>query len=363
VTTSGTDLPAPDRPVMAADLRADDTAWDRFAAEASAPSFLQATPWATVKRPNGWRSARIAVDTNAGPIGAQVLVRHPRFLPKGFGYAARGPVATGAIDAAALRAFTSAARSAAAGLGIAHLRIDPELEDPDASLAAALRAEGWRPAPDIQPASTRIIDLDRPEEEVWGDVRKKARQLVRRAERDGVTVVAGGEERILDAYRVLAGTMARVGLPSRSSGFFRDLWTAFAPHDRAMLLLAEGSNGEVLSASFLVGWGPRIVALYGGTTPEGRDRNAKYALNWEVLRRSREAGYRMYDAWGLPNEGVANFKAGWGGREVRYVGAWDLVVDPLGRRLFESAVRGRAMVGRLRRRVGGRRVDDSSDGA
>ena len=50
----------------AAELRTDDAAWDRFVADASAPSFLQATPWAAVKRPNGWRAARIVVDAPSG---------------------------------------------------------------------------------------------------------------------------------------------------------------------------------------------------------------------------------------------------------------------------------------------------------
>src|SRR5512132_1746992 len=117
----------------AAALRTDDAAWNEVVAASSAPSFLQATPWAAVKRPNGWRAARIVVDGGAGigPLGAQVLVRHPRPLPKGFGYAARGPIAGVPVDAAVLRVFTDAARGAAKGLGIAHLRIDPEVEDPD----------------------------------------------------------------------------------------------------------------------------------------------------------------------------------------------------------------------------------------
>jgi lipid II:glycine glycyltransferase (peptidoglycan interpeptide bridge formation enzyme) len=341
-------------------IRTDDAAWDRFVAEAAAPSFLQATPWGVVKRPNGWRPARVVVDAAQGPVGAQVLVRHPRPLPKGFGYAARGPLSGVPLDAESLRAFGDAARLAAPGLGIAHLRIDPELEDSDGSIAASLRDAGWRPAPDIQPPTTRVIDLDRPEEAIWADVRKKTRQLVRRAERDGVVVVSGGLERIPDLHRVLATTMERVGLPFRTVGFYSDLWSAYAATDRAMLLLAE-ADGEVLSASLLIGWGPRIVALYGGTTPAGRRLEAKYALNWEVLRRARAAGYRTYDAWGLPNEGIAFFKAGWGGREVRYVGAWDLVVDPAGAALFERAVRARAIVGRLRRRLAGGLVQDSGE--
>lgn len=333
----------------AAELRTDDAAWNSFVAGSSAPSFLQATPWALVKRPNGWRSARIVVDGPAGPVGGQVLVRHPRPLPKGFGYAARGPVAGGTLDAAVLGAFTEAVRRAAAGLGIAHLRIDPELEGPDGSVAATLRDLGWRPAPDIQPRKTRIVDLTRTEDELLADLRKKTRQSLHRAQDDGSTVISAGPDRLPDFHRTLAGTMDRVGLPFRTVAFFRDLWDAYAPHGQAMLLLAETPEGEVVSGTFLVGWGPRIVALYGGTTAEGRKRNSKYLVNWEAFRRAKAAGYQLYDLWGLPNEGITYFKAGWGGRQVDYVGAWDLVVDPLGARVFESAVQLRATIGRLRR--------------
>lgn len=340
--------------LRAAELRTDDAAWDGFVAAASAPSFLQATPWAAVKRPNGWRSARIVVDTAGGSVGAQVLVRHPRPLPKGFGYAARGPVTPGTLDAAALGAFTDAARRAAAGLGIAHLRIDPELGDPDGSVAMALRSLGWRLAPDIQPRSTRIIDLARTEEELLADLRKKTRQSLHRAQDENLRVISAGAERIPDLHRALSGTMDRVGLPFRTVGFFRDLWAAYAGAGQAMLLLAETASGEVISATLLVGWGSRLVALYGGTTAEGRRLNAKYLVNWEAIRRAKAAGYAQYDLWGLPNEGIAYFKSGWGGRQVDYVGAWDLVIDPVGARLFEIAVRARASLARLRRRMSGR---------
>ncbi len=333
----------------AAELRVDDAAWNRFVAESSAPSFLQATPWGVVKRPNGWRSARIVVDGSGGPVGAQVLVRHPRPLPKGFGYAARGPISKGRLDADALGAFTEAARRAAAGLGIAHLRMDPELEDPDGAVAATLRELGWRPAPEIQPHSTRVIDLTRTEEELLADLRKKTRQSLHKAQDDGSTVITADRDRLPDFHRTLAGTMDRVGLPFRSVGFFRDLWDAYALAGQAMLLLAQTPEGEVVSGTFLVGWGPRIVALYGGTNAEGRKRNSKYLVNWEAFRRAKAAGYQLYDLWGLPNEGITYFKAGWGGREVQYVGAWDLVVDPLGARIFETAVQARATIARLRR--------------
>ena len=119
----------------------------------------------------------------------------------------------------------------------------------------------------------------------------------------------------------------------------------------------RGPNGTPSSPARSSGHGlmgmHERVALYGGTNEEGRKRNSKYLVNWEAFRRAKAAGYERYDLWGLPNEGITYFKAGWGGREVQYVGSWGLVVDPLGARIFETAVQARATIGRLRRLGGG----------
>ena len=65
-------------------------------------------------------------------------------------------------------------------------------------------------------------------------------------------------------------------------------------------------------------------------TAAGADSRANYLLKWEAIRSSREAGATSYDLWGLATGGIAHFKTGFGGREVRYIGAWDLVLSRLG---------------------------------
>jgi hypothetical protein len=52
--------------------------------------------------------------------------------------------------------------------------------------------------------------------------------------------------------------------------------------------------------------------------------------------------------WGLSHEGIEQFKSGFGGREIRYVGAWDFVLDPAGRLAFDTAQAMQDRVGRLR---------------
>ena len=320
-------------------------------AAASAPSFLQATPWAAVKAPNGWRPARIGATAGGGLVGAQVLIRRLGPLPLGFGYAARGPVAAGAVDERALAAFTRAAKARLRSLGASHLRIDPELEDPDGRIAATLRELGWRPAPAIQPASTRVLDLARDEEAIWQDIHRKWRQSITKGGRDEARAVPAGIERLGEFYAIHAETMARVGLPARPEASFRALYEAYDRAGRAHLSFMETADGQATATILLLGWGNRIVDLYGGTTDDGRRTRANYTIKWEAIKAAIAAGYTWYDLWGLPSDAVSDFKSGWGGREVHWIGAWDLVLNPIGRGVFETAVAARRQWLRLRRGV------------
>jgi lipid II:glycine glycyltransferase (peptidoglycan interpeptide bridge formation enzyme) len=84
-------------------------------------------------------------------------------------------------------------------------------------------------------------------------------------------------------------------------------------------------------------------------TTVGADLRANYLLKWDAIRRSREAGATTYDLWGLAHPGIAHFKAGFGGREVGYIGAWDLDLDRVGRRVFDLAVGTRRRIRAARR--------------
>ena len=117
-------------------------------------------------------------------------------------------------------------------------------------------------------------------------------------------------------------------------------------------------DGEPQATLLLVRCGPRVVEPYGGMTAAGADSRANYLLKWEAIRSSREAGATSYDLWGLATGGIAHFKTGFGGREVRYIGAWDLVLSGVGRRAYDVAQRGRV---RWARRRGG--VSDGGNAA
>lgn len=338
---------APDSPT--------DEAWDAFVEANPVASYLQLSGWARVKAVNGWRSVRVH-DAGTPALGAQVLLRRPGPLPWAFAYAPRGPVLD-AWDDPSIRRLTGLLRETLGPGGtagrVSHLRIDPEVEhgagpDDGGAVVDGLRAAGWRPGEAIQPASTRVIDLTAPEEALWGDLRKKWRQYVNKARGADVRVVEADGTRLGEFYRIYRETATRAGFLVRAESAYRDVWAAFAPAGRARLLFAELPDGEPVATLFLVRCGRRVIEPYGGMTAAGAESRANYLLKWEAIRSSREAGAAVYDLWGLAHPGIAHFKTGFGGREVRYVGAWDLVLDPFGRRTYAVAQRARVRIERLR---------------
>ena len=359
---AGTDRPAgdlradaTDRP--AGDLRADASAWDLFVESTEHGSYLQLDGWARVKAPNGWIARRVVTGDEGARIGMQLLLRRPRPLPWAFAYAPRGPVAE-AWTADTVAGLTAALREARPDLGrVSHVRIDPEVEadgphDPGGAMRGALEAAGWCPAPSIQPPTSRVVDLAADEDALWGDLRKKWRQYVNKARSNGVTVVELEGDPIPPFYAIYRETAERAGFLIRVEQAYRDVYAAFAPAGRARVLFAVGPDRTLLASLFLVRCGRRVVEPYGGMTVAGADLRANYLLKWEAIRRAREEGAAAYDLWGLAHPGIAHFKAGFGGREVRYVGGWDLVLDQLGRRVYETAQRARVRWARSRAGLG-----------
>lgn len=333
--------------------------WDRFVEASEPASYLQTTSWAAVKAVNGWEVVRVQATLEGGSVGAQILLRRPAPLPWAFAYAPRGPVAS-AWSAEAIGAFTGLVRAELPRqVGrVSHLRIDPEVEahgplDPEGATELALRAAGWKPAPPIQPNATRVIDLRPDEAALWGELRKKWRQYVNKARSAGVRVVDADGARLAEFYRIYRETADRAGFLIRTEQAYRDVWDAFAPYGMARLLFAESAEGEPLATLFLIRTGTRVVEPYGGMTLSGGDLRANYLLKWEAIRSSRELGAEVYDLWGLAHAGIAHFKTGFGGREVQYIGAWDLVLDPVGRATYDIAQHGRVWLARRRRGLAG----------
>jgi lipid II:glycine glycyltransferase (peptidoglycan interpeptide bridge formation enzyme) len=346
---------------VSADSRAwTSEAWDAFVRGHPKATYLQVEPWARVKASTGWSPALVGdPSTSAGAVGARLLTRPIPFLPWRFAYAPRGPLAdewNEVTNQAWLDGLRIAARPGGPLERTAIVRMDPEIE-PSEPIEAALRAGGWRRAHDMQPRRTRIVDLVADEDALLSDLRKKWRQYVNKAKSNGIVVRDVDPNVETDAfdrfYEVMREVSKRTALPLRSAATFRDVWAAFAPTGESRLLFAEDRAGEVHAVLLTVRCGTRVVEPYGGMSPAGAESRANYLLKWEAIRSSKEQGATSYDMWGLIGSGIDHFKAGFGGREVEYIGAWDYALSPLGATAFRAGERGRQLYRAARRRLRG----------
>lgn len=334
--------------------------WDAYVRTHPLATYLQTNAWAKVKAATGWSSVLVGRTSGPeGPFGAQVLTRPIPLLPWRFAYAPRGPLADEWDEETHAAWIAELRRAAGRGgplAGTALLRMDPEIETAPA-VEAALVGSGWRRAHDMQPRKTRIVDLTAEEDALWSDLRKKWRQYVNKARSNGIVVRDVDPTVETNAFDTFYGVMRevsqRTALPLRSSDSFRQVWEAFAPTGESRLIFADDASGTTQAVLLLVRCGMRVVEPYGGMTAAGAESRGNYLLKWEAIRSSKEQGATSYDMWGLIGSGIDHFKAGFGGREVEYIGAWDLALSPAGAMAFRTAERGRQLFRATRRRLRG----------
>ena len=88
-------------------------------------------------------------------------------------------------------------------------------------------------------------------------------------------------------------------------------------------------------AAFIIFYGQEAVYHYGASTDEGRKYPGAYLIQWEAIREAKKRGMKAYNFWGVAPEsekdhrfsGLSLFKRGFGGSDVKYLQAQDLVID------------------------------------
>jgi lipid II:glycine glycyltransferase (peptidoglycan interpeptide bridge formation enzyme) len=311
----------------------DAASWNAFVEAAPYHAFPQLWEWGEVRAMGGWRPVRLAIGpSREEPVaGAQLLLRRMPVLGWHLAYVPRGPI--GNLDEPSVRtALVAALRALGTAEKIATVRADPEarLETP---YGRGLLDPPWRAAPKVQPPTTRVIDLAPGVDALKAGLKRKHRQYVNKAERSGVTIerfdgatppeVIGPA--LADFNRIYRFTAERAGFVARQPFYYERVWSIFAPTGRVRLSFAV-LDGTRVATIFHFTCGDRAVEAYGGMTDAGADARANYLLKWTAIGDFASQGFAVYDMWGLATGGIRQFKEGFGGEEIEYVGARDLAL-------------------------------------
>lgn len=182
---------------------------------------------------------------------------------------------------------------------------------------------------------TSQLDITKPEEELLGQMRKTTRHEIKKAEKEKVKIITSQDPKeIKKFYDLQLETSLRQKFIPFAYDYLYEQFKVFAENNFALLYEAHLEN-KLLNQAFIIFYGKEAVYHYATGTDEGRKHPGAYLIQWEAIREAKRRGLKKYNFWGVaPLEkvnhrfyGLSIFKRGFGGEDVRYLHAQDLVIN------------------------------------
>ncbi len=306
--------------------------WATFVIAKPEANFLQSVEWGkvhellgdTVLREGVWDGGRIV----GGWQGIVKDARRGRYLE------VPGAPLIDWSDSTMINEVVRQLRASAKKYGCVFVRVRPQLADSKA-YRQQFASLGFRQAPmHLHAEHTNILDLTKPEAELLAGMRRQTRYEVRRADKQGIVVSWRSDIKAIKEFVAMqAGTAKRQGFVPPSGRFLEAELAAFG--DKLRIYRAE-KGGQVLNLAVVIMYGQEAEYHEAASTPASRGLAGAYALQWRAIRDAKAGGLTRYNFWGIaytdnPKHryaGVTTFKRGFGGDDVAYVPAHDLIVQP-----------------------------------
>jgi lipid II:glycine glycyltransferase (peptidoglycan interpeptide bridge formation enzyme) len=315
--------------------------WDGELDEKGSPApLLQSWAWGNVQAGAGWKIERVSLKG-----GAMASVQVRSVGPAREAYVPRGPVPA---TVEAIDALVEWAREAK----LARLLVEPEAP---AALADALTARRFSAVAPTQPQHTRILRLREPDE-MLKTFKHGRRYNIRAGLRRGGVVKEGKDAAELARQSAAVEQRESINLPDRS---YYELLLERLPWCRTYTAYGEGEE-QALATVLVARHAGRAYSLFAGRSGAHPELMGNDLAWWAAIRSAAEAGCRDFDFWGVPPPeagsdhpwyGLGVFKSEFGGEEVAYAGAWELVLSAAGAKLISLEKRSRSYVRGLKRNI------------
>ena len=313
----------------------DKNIWEEFSPLKERGIFLQSYPQKKLFENLGQKTWLFRNNENS----IQALINKVEARRGVFLYLPYGPVLSSAeINSAKLEDFFSNLKELARQEKASFIRISPFWRETPENLGI-LKKLGFIKAPIHMLAETIwLLDLNKTEEELLMGMEKKHRNLVKRAEKEGVEIkksnASEAVERFIDLHWQ---TMDRHNFTPYPKDYFREQVKQFAEDDQVLILEAY-HQGALLATAIIMYYGRHGAYHHGASSshPEHRKIPASYLLQWEAIKEAKKRGRTVYNFWGIapgknpkhPFYGITHFKSGFGGYQYDLIPCHDLVVNP-----------------------------------
>lgn len=305
--------------------------WEKFLASQSDASFLQSWNWGEFHRQLHHKILRLGFYHHKHLLGISLLIHQPARRGSHL-ECPGGPLISNWDNQTLVRAIFAAVADCGRQLNVSFIRLRPQL--PESTVARDLfHRLGCYPAPThLHAETTWQLDLTQPEETILHHMRKSTRYLIKKAQKDGVTVTQTQDLKFIDTlYQLQLETVKRHQFVPFSQEFLTRQFAVFAADNQTQLFLAK-YRGKIIAAAMIIFYGSEAVYHYSGSSQLARHIPASYALQWAAIQEAKRRGLNRYNFWGIAPDnnphhrfaGVTLFKTGFGGHRVDYLHAHDL---------------------------------------
>ena len=161
------------------------------------------------------------------------------------------------------------------------------------------------------------LDLTCGQRQLFSNLRDSTRRNIQKAQKENVHVsISASPQSMKDFYRLNLLTRREHGLPPQPYAFFRHLYDQLIARDMGVVITAS-IKGHPIAAGVYLNFGKDVIYKYGASEKSWQHLRANNLVMWEAIKWSCERGFENFNFGRTEkeNEGLRQFKQGWGARE------------------------------------------------
>lgn len=307
--------------------------WEKFVQNFAGANFLQSWNWGEFHQVLGHQISRVGFFQAEKLVGVmQAIVEKGKRAT--YLTVPGGPLINWEEDEVK-GVFLEAIKRMAGEYKCSFVRVRPQMKNNETNNKMFIKF-GFVMAPmHLHAQLTLKLDLSKTDEQLMAEMRKATRYEIRQAIKMGIIIEESTDPEDMNAfYDLQVSTSARQAFVPFSKKYLKEQFKAFVNDDQVVLFTAK-YEGKILAQAMVIFYGQEADYHYGASSEEGRKYPGAYLIQWQAMKEARKRGLKYYDLWGIaPGDkpkhrfyGVSLFKRGFGGEEMEYLHARDLVIS------------------------------------
>lgn len=162
-----------------------------------------------------------------------------------------------------------------------------------------------------QPPQTLVIDLQKSEDEILSNMKKKTRYNIKFSEKKNIVFESTRDKKDIDEFLGLIKiTSTRNKIVNYEFDYYKNLFDFF--DEKIIRLYVAKYEGKILAGIVSIFYKDTVTNLYGASSNEYRNLKAPYGLRWKIIKDVKEEGFKNHDLGGtkiIKNEKGENVPA------------------------------------------------------